>query len=56
MRLRKSYLIKVRVGHEFREGIIVGFGYKNGERIVDYETLEGTPYWCYRSQIVDVRK
>lgn len=51
MRLRKGYRIFLKNG---RAGIITDFHWKNGERTLSYETDEGTPYWCYKSQIVEV--
>ena len=54
MRLRKGYKITNDRG---KTGIITDFGYKNGDRTISFDGIEGsTPGWCYREQIISVYK
>lgn len=54
VRLRKGYKI---VNDRGRIGLITEFGWKNGERTISFDGIEGTQSgWCYRSQILEVYK
>lgn len=52
MRLQLGQKVTTNKG---RKGIITELDYKNNIRTLSVEpTDEGTPFWCYKSQIVEL--